>query len=76
MSAFVFPPFGCLLIKRIEEIIKFLNNFKNLELRSRLSMVVQVKVVLNRNVAVDSDSRFDNLCGSHLQSRSELYHVS
>ena len=61
MSAFVFPPFGCLLIKRIEEIIKFLNNFKNLELRSRLSMVVQVKAVLNRNVAVDSDSRFDNL---------------
>ena len=24
----------------------------------------------------DSDWRFDNLCGSHLQSQSELYHVS
>ena len=25
-------------------------------------------VVLNRTVVVDSDRRFDNLCGSHLQS--------
>ena len=32
--------------------------------------------VLNRTVVVDSDWRFDNLCGSHLQSQSELYHVS
>ena len=30
---------------------------------SRLSMIVQVKVVLNRTVIVDSDWRFDNLCG-------------
>ena len=29
-----------------------------------------------RTVLVDSDWRFDNLCGSHLQSQSELYHVS
>ena len=36
-------------------------------------MIVRVNVVLNRTVVVDSDSRFDNLCDSHLQS--ELYHV-
>ena len=24
----------------------------------------------------DSNLRFDNLCGSHLQSQGELYHVS
>ena len=31
---------------------------------------------LDRTVIVDRDSRFDNLCGSHLQSQTELYHVS
>ena len=35
-----------------------------------------MNVVLNRTVVVDSDWRFDNLCGSHLQSQGELYHVS
>ena len=44
--------------------------------KSRLSLIVRVNVVLNRTVVVDSDWRFDNLCGSHLQSQSELYHVS
>ena len=44
-------------------------------MKSRLSLIVRVNVVLNRTV-VDSDWRFDNLCGSHLQSQSELYHVS
>ena len=39
-------------------------------------MIVWVNVVLNRTVVVDSDWRFDNLRGSHLQSQSELYHVS
>ena len=43
---------------------------------SRLSMIVGVNVVLNRTVLVDSDWRFDNLSGSHLQSQSELYHAS
>ena len=38
-------------------------------------MIVRVNVVLNRTV-VDSNSRFHNLCGSHLQNQSELYHVS
>ena len=32
-------------------------------------MIVRVNVVLNRTVVVDSDLRFDNLCGSHLQSQ-------
>ena len=41
-----------------------------------LSMVVQVNVVLNRIVVIDSRWRFDNLCSSHLHSQSELYHVS
>ena len=37
----------------------------------------RVNVVLNRTtVIVDSDCRFDNLCCSHLQSQSEMYHVS
>ena len=44
--------------------------------KSRLSLIVGVNVVLNRTVVVDGDWRFDNLCGSHLQSQSELYHVS
>ena len=42
----------------------------------RLSLIVRVNVVLNRTVVVDSDWRFDNLCGSHLHSQSELCHVS
>ena len=44
--------------------------------KSRLNLIVRVNVVLNRTVVVDSDWRFDNLCGSHLQSQSELYLVS
>ena len=46
------------------------------DFKSRLSLIVPVNVVLNRTVAVDSDWRFDNLCSSHLQSQSELYHAS
>ena len=46
-------------------------------LKSRLSLIVRVNVVLNRTVVFDSDWRFDNLCGSHFQpGQSELYHVS
>ena len=44
--------------------------------KSGLSLIVRVNVVLNRTVVVDSDWLFDNLCGSHLQSQSELYHIS
>ena len=47
-----------------------LPNFKR-----RSSFIVGMNVVLNRTIVVDSDLRFDNLCGSHLQSQSELYHV-
>ena len=39
--------------------------------KSRLSLIVLVNVVLNRTVVVNSDRRF-----LHLQSQSELYHVS
>ena len=39
-------------------------------------MIVRVNEVLNRTVVVNSDRGFDKLCGSHLQSQSELYHVS
>ena len=45
-------------------------------MKSRLSLIVRVNVVLNKTVIVDRDWRFDNLCGSHLQSQSEVYHVS
>ena len=41
-----------------------------------LSLIVRVNIVLNRTVVVDSDWRFNNLCPGHLQSQSELYHVS
>ena len=41
----------------------------------RLNVIFRVNVVLNRTVVVDSDWHFDNLCGSHLQSQSELYHA-
>ena len=43
--------------------------------KSGLSLIVWVNVVLNRTV-VDSDWHFHNLCGSHLQCKSELFHVS
>ena len=40
--------------------------------KSRLTLIVQVNVVLNRTVVVDSDWRFDNLCSSDLQNQSEV----
>ena len=65
------------LINKIELIYFLSKRFEpRSHLKNRLSLTVQVNVVLNRNVAVDSDWRFDNQCGSHLQSQSELYHVS
>ena len=44
--------------------------------KSSLSLIVRVNVALNGTVVVDSEWRFDNLCGSYLQSQSESYHVS
>ena len=71
------------LNRLLGQIIEFLwqrkENCERFEPRihfKRLSLIVRVNVVLNRTVVVDSDWRFDNLCGSHLQSQSELYHVS
>ena len=52
------------------------SDFNKTQIKSRLSLIVRVNAVLNRTIVVDSDWRFDNLCGSHLQSQSELYHVS
>ena len=68
--------FLCIVLSEKEAI----NHCERLEPRShfksRLSLIVLVNVVLNRTVVVDGDWRFDNLCGSHLQSQSELYLVS
>ena len=44
--------------------------FNHYAVESRLSLIVRVNVVLTRTVAVDSDWRFDNLCGCHLQKES------
>ena len=41
--------------------------------KSRLSLIIQVNVVLNRAVFVDSDWHFDNLCSSHLQSQKRRH---
>ena len=49
-----------------------LNNYKI----NRLSLIIQLNIVLNRTVVVDSDWCFDDLCSSHFQSQSELYHAS
>ena len=45
----------------------------NVQPLSRLSMIVPV---CSTECVVGSDWRFDNLCGSHLLSLSELYYVS
>ena len=50
------------------------NNSNNNINKSRLSLILRVNVVLNRTVVVDSAWRFDNLCGSHLQSERWLPH--
>ena len=51
-------------------------NCERFELRShfksRLSLIVRVNVVLSRTIVVDSDWRFDNLCGSHLQTKIKI----
>ena len=46
----------------------------SLDRKRQIRIIVRMNVVLNRSVVVDSDWRFDNLCSSHLQSQSELYH--
>ena len=39
-------------------------------------MIVWTSMVLNRSTVVDSERCFNNLCGNHLRSQSELYYVS
>ena len=56
--------------------VKVSSNCERFEPRShfkRLSLIVRVNLVLNRTVVVDSDWRFDNLCGSHLQSHLQSF---
>ena len=55
-----------------KEFILWLSLLPRSNFKSKLSLLVRVNVVLNRTVVVDSDWRFDNLCGSHLQSQSEF----
>ena len=52
-----YPPFAS-----FSKLILFF--VSHLSFKSRLSLIVRVNVVLNRTVVVDSDWRFDNLCGS------------
>ena len=54
----------CLLRESLNLIITIMVLFM-----SRLSLIVRVNVALNRTV-VDSDGRFDNLCGSNLRSHA------
>ena len=63
-------------ISRYAVALHLLSRYNRNVYTSRLSLIVRVNVVLNRTVIVDSDWRFDNLCGSHPQSVSELYHVN
>ena len=58
--------------QKLSVVIYSVNGLNPNHFISRLSMIVRVNVVLNRTV-VDSVGRFDNLCGSHLKSESELY---
>ena len=46
-----------------------LNNYKI----NRLSLIVQVNIVVN---VVDSDWRFDDLCGSHIQSQKQKFFIA
>ena len=78
LSKLIFLHFFKELVERIRQKIKAFSLCERFEPKShfisRLSMIIRVNVVLNRTV-VDSDWRFDNLCGSHLHSQSELHHV-
>ena len=45
----------------------YYNVYPRARFKSRLSSMVRVNVILNRTVVVNSDWRFDNRRGSHLQ---------
>ena len=62
---------------KTENCLRFVKGFEpRSHFKSGLSLIIRVNIVLNRTDVVDSDWRFDTLCGSHLQSQSELYHAS
>ena len=61
------------LLKSVKSINEQMSIYKHKP--SGPEQIVRKVIVLN-SVGVDGDWRFDNLCGSHLQSLSELYHVS
>ena len=63
-----------LTVKVKRQWLYHVSNQQKVSVVSRMSLIVRVNVVLS--VVVDSDWRFENLCGSHLQSQSELWHVS
>ena len=67
----------CVLQKEVGVMYVQLSSVSS-RLGSRLSLMVQVNLVLNtcRAVVVDSDWCSDNLCGSHRLSQSEFYHVT
>ena len=58
--------------KQIIKTKKILHQVKDI---SRWNMIVWVSVVLKRTV-VDCDWHFDYLCGSNLESQSDLYDMS
>ena len=70
---------GVAWITRMPGITGMLNRFESrsrlIGTKCRLNMTIQVIVLLNRTV-VDHNKRFDKLCASHLQSQSELCHIS
>ena len=57
---------GLVVLETYKKANKQIRQCERFEPRSRfigrLSMIIQVKIVLNRTVAVDSDWRFNNLC--------------
>ena len=56
--------------RRVEN-FNFISSLTYKQINSRVSLIVRVNVVLYRTVVIDSDWRFDNLYGSHLQSQSQ-----
>ena len=65
----VFAAVAVLIVKRIQKVWKRFEPGSHLI--GRWNLIVQVSVVLNSTVVVDSDWSFDNLCGSRLQNQSE-----
>ena len=59
-----------LIIIEIKGVILIKLNEGQFFVISRWNMIIRVSIILNRTVVVDSDWRFNNLCGSHLQIQS------